>query len=71
MPILAMQRIITHTNSYSIRRTMNEIILDTRFQISTAISPSTLGRCIYEGIWVGEDSHIPNLRGIRTDVVAA
>jgi len=30
-----------------------------------------LGRCIYEGYWVGEDSDIPNLRGIRADVVAA
>ena len=30
-----------------------------------------LGRCIYEGIWVGEDSDIPNTRGIRNDVVEA
>ena len=30
-----------------------------------------LGRCIYGGVWVGEDSEIPNLRGIRTDVVDA
>ncbi len=30
-----------------------------------------LGRCIYEGIWVGEDSSIPNTRGIRNDVVSA
>ncbi|MBN1184571.1 MAG: alpha-N-arabinofuranosidase [Bacteroidales bacterium] len=30
-----------------------------------------LGRCIYDGIWVGEDSPIPNIRGIRTDVVEA
>ena len=30
-----------------------------------------LGRLIYEGIWVGEDSTIPNTRGIRNDVVAA
>lgn len=30
-----------------------------------------LGRCIYEGLWVGEDSPIPNTRGIRNDVVAA
>ncbi len=30
-----------------------------------------LGRCIYEGIWVGEDSSIPNTRGIRNDVVTA
>ena len=30
-----------------------------------------LGACIYGGIWVGEDSAIPNTRGIRNDVVAA
>ncbi|AEJ61026.1 alpha-L-arabinofuranosidase domain protein [Spirochaeta thermophila DSM 6578] len=30
-----------------------------------------LGRCIYEGIWVGEDSPIPNIRGYRKDVVEA
>jgi alpha-N-arabinofuranosidase len=30
-----------------------------------------LGRCIYEGFWVGEDSDIPNTRGIRQDVVEA
>ena len=30
-----------------------------------------LGHCVYEGIWVGEDSPIPNTRGIRNDVVAA
>ena len=30
-----------------------------------------LGRCIYEGIYVGEDSDIPNVNGMRTDVVEA
>lgn len=30
-----------------------------------------LGRGIYEGIWVGEDSEIPNDKGIRLDVVEA
>lgn len=30
-----------------------------------------LGRCIYDGIWVGEDSNIPNIRGIRKDVLEA
>ncbi|MEZ5275343.1 MAG: alpha-N-arabinofuranosidase [Opitutaceae bacterium] len=30
-----------------------------------------LGHCIYEGFWVGEDSAIPNTRGIRNDVVDA
>ena len=30
-----------------------------------------LGRCIYEGIWVGKDSEIENINGIRQDVVQA
>ncbi len=30
-----------------------------------------LGRCIYGGLWVGEDSPIPNTRGIRNDVAGA
>jgi alpha-N-arabinofuranosidase len=30
-----------------------------------------LGRNVYEGIWVGENSTIPNTRGYRNDVLAA
>ena len=30
-----------------------------------------LGRCIYEGIWVGPESDIPNIDGYRTDVLEA
>ncbi|MEQ8849885.1 alpha-L-arabinofuranosidase C-terminal domain-containing protein [Botrimarina sp.] len=30
-----------------------------------------LGRCVYDGIWVGPDSDIPNEGGLRTDVVEA
>ena len=30
-----------------------------------------LGRSVYEGIWVGENSPIPNTRGYRTDVLEA
>ena len=30
-----------------------------------------LGRCIYEGLYVGENSDIPNVNGMRTDVVQA
>jgi alpha-N-arabinofuranosidase len=30
-----------------------------------------LGRCIYGGFWVGEDSDIPNTGRIRTDIVQA
>ncbi|MEP7287840.1 MAG: alpha-L-arabinofuranosidase C-terminal domain-containing protein [Chloroflexota bacterium] len=30
-----------------------------------------LGRCIYDGIWVGEESPIPNIGGFRTDIIEA
>ena len=30
-----------------------------------------LGRCIYDGLWVGEHSPVPNVRGWRSDLVAA
>ncbi len=30
-----------------------------------------LGRCIYGGFWVGEDSDVPNEGGLRLDVVEA
>ncbi len=30
-----------------------------------------LGRCVYEGLWVGVDSPIPNTRGFRKDVAIA
>jgi len=30
-----------------------------------------LGRCVYEGIWVGPKSRIPNEQGFRLDVLAA
>lgn len=30
-----------------------------------------LGRCIYDGLWVGEDSNIPNVNGVRKDIIDA
>lgn len=30
-----------------------------------------LGRCIYEGVWVGTDSEIPNKNGLRIDTIQA
>ena len=30
-----------------------------------------LGRCIYGGLWVGDDPEIPNVNGLRSDVVGA
>ena len=56
---------------------MNELTLDVKLAKTTIDRniyghfSEHLGRCIYEGIWVGQDSDIPNVRGIRTDVVQA
>lgn len=44
------------------------------FQISRHIYghfSEHLGRCIYDGLWVGEDSKIPNVNGVRKDIVDA
>ncbi len=30
-----------------------------------------LGRCIYDGLWVGENSAIPNINGARKDIIDA
>lgn len=30
-----------------------------------------LGRCIYDGVYVGKDSDIPNINGMRTDIIEA
>ncbi|GAB6011455.1 alpha-N-arabinofuranosidase [Viscerimonas tarda] len=30
-----------------------------------------LGHCIYGGLWVGEESHIPNVNGVRKDIIDA
>ncbi|MCL2044424.1 MAG: alpha-N-arabinofuranosidase [Treponema sp.] len=56
---------------------MNRIVINTadaNVRISRHIYghfSEHLGRCIYGGYLVGEDSPIPNVRGIRKDIVAA
>ena len=56
---------------------MNRLIIDADLGIQRISShiyghfSEHLGRCIYGGYWVGEDSPIANTRGIRDDVVAA
>ena len=30
-----------------------------------------LGRCIYDGLWVGESSPVPNVNGVRKDIIDA
>lgn len=59
------------------QQTENKVEIDAgraRFKISRYIYghfSEHLGHCIYGGFWVGDDSNIPNIRGIRTDVVEA
>lgn len=56
---------------------MNRVVLDkqnSRGTISKYLYghfAEHLGRCVYQGIFVGEDSPIPNVNGMRTDVVEA
>ncbi len=56
---------------------MARLIIDTRNEKSKINKDiyghfsEHLGRCIYEGLYVGEDSNIPNTKGMRTDVVEA
>ena len=56
---------------------MNTITINAR-RPTGAINPNIyghfaehLGRCIYQGLYVGEESAIPNVKGMRTDVVEA
>ncbi|MCL2187242.1 MAG: alpha-N-arabinofuranosidase [Defluviitaleaceae bacterium] len=56
---------------------MNRIYINTKEQKSTINRniyghfAEHLGRCIYNGIFVGDDSTIPNEKGMRKDVVEA
>lgn len=56
---------------------MNKIVVNAD-TASTAISrhiyghfAEHLGRCIYDGFWVGPDSSIPNIDGIREELITA
>ena len=56
---------------------MAKLVIDNKKKVSH-INPEIyghfsehLGRCIYEGLYVGENSDIPNVNGMRTDVVEA
>ena len=59
---------------------MAKIIIETKIEPSARNKISKhiyghfaehLGRCIYEGIWVGEDSSIANTNGVRDDIIEA
>ncbi len=56
---------------------MNRIVLDANRSKGTINKniyghfSEHLGRCIYQGLYVGEDSPIPNEKGMRKDVVEA
>ncbi len=69
--------ILIFTNFFFAQVAENEIIINTD-SVQGKISKNIyghfaehLGRCIYGGFWVGENSSIPNTRGIRNDVVKA
>ncbi len=77
-PILLIVAVITFalTASYGAAQTVNLSVDTTKAgaRIDRNIFgqfAEHLGHGVYEGIWVGPDSKIPNTRGIRNDVVAA
>jgi alpha-N-arabinofuranosidase len=63
--------------AFSQETQVNKLVVNAdqgEFQISKNIYghfSEHLGHCIYGGIWVGEDSPIPNTNGVRSDVIDA
>ena len=55
----------------------NQIIVNAKAEKSTISKmiyghfAEHLGRCIYDGFYVGETSKIPNVKGMRTDIIEA
>ena len=55
----------------------NQIIVNAKAEKSTISRmiyghfAEHLGRCIYDGFYVGKDSKIPNINGMRTDIIEA
>lgn len=47
------------------------VFLETKVQINVRRKRGTISRHIYDGFWMGEDSPIPNIGGIRHDIVKA
>ena len=65
------------TLSISVLTAQNQIILNAdlgKDTISRHIYghfAEHLGRCVYDGFYVGDNSKIPNVKGMRSDIVAA
>ncbi|MCB9259003.1 MAG: alpha-N-arabinofuranosidase [Ignavibacteriales bacterium] len=58
----------SQTNQITINLDSGNVVIDKNIYGHFA---EHLGNCIYGGFWVGEDSKIPNTRGIRNDVIEA
>jgi alpha-L-arabinofuranosidase len=69
--------LIAGSVSFSQATTANKLVINAdqgEFVISKHIYghfSEHLGHCIYGGIWVGEDSPIPNTNGVRNDIIEA
>ena len=74
--LVLMTAMLADTNAQSNQQTA-QIVINTdqgKYTINKNIYgqfSEHLGHCIYGGIWVGEDSPIPNTNGIRNDVLEA
>ena len=75
--ILPMLLVILFFGNIIAQSEVNNVTLDlekAHYKISRNIYghfSEHLGHCIYGGFWVGENSSIPNVRGIRSDIVEA
>lgn len=69
--------VMLYQNNICAQKSVNNAVLDldkVHYKINRYIYghfSEHLGHCIYGGFWVGENSNIPNMRGIRSDVVQA
>ncbi len=68
LPVQAQQSVATPTATMTVRADTPGAKIDRRIFSQFA---EHLGTGIYEGIWVGPNSKIPNTRGYRNDVIAA
>lgn len=56
------------TNKLIVNATKSDVVINKNIYGHFA---EHLGRCIYDGIWVGKDSKIPNVNGYRSDIIQA
>lgn len=60
------------SNSISVIELKSTLSLDENFRVGDylhSVFAEVLGDCVYDGIWVGKNSSVPNIEGIRKDFI--